>query len=168
MAPSATETHNGHDRTHAPQNVQSVNTLKAPLTSNRALDNYSKIELTPGIGTEFPTANLVDIMNAPNSDELLTELAYISMLRLPILHNIRAHTQQSLLVVSSGSASKTTSPTNFRKSSSSASARPLVVPRRLTYTSTPSSTARATSEKTVIQTKQSAPFPPNSSERFTT
>ena len=40
------------------------------LTSCR---NY--VDLTPCIGREFPTADLAEIINAPNSDELLQELA---------------------------------------------------------------------------------------------
>jgi hypothetical protein len=34
--------------------------------------------VTPTVGTEFPEANLVEMLNAPNSDELLRDLAITS------------------------------------------------------------------------------------------
>lgn len=34
--------------------------------------------VTPTVGTEFPEANLVQMLNAPNSDELLRDLAITS------------------------------------------------------------------------------------------
>ena len=78
MAPSATTTNgtssaNGHSNGNTPV---SVNTLNEPMTSNGSLDAYEQIQLAPIIGTEFPTANLADMLNAPNSDALLSELAY--------------------------------------------------------------------------------------------
>ncbi|GIZ46278.1 hypothetical protein CKM354_000941000 [Cercospora kikuchii] len=50
-------------------------TVKLPLINNGSLDNLEQFDVTPVIGTEFPEANLVDMLNAPNADELLTELA---------------------------------------------------------------------------------------------
>lgn len=61
----STEATNGH-----------ANGIKLPLQSNGSLDEYNYHDLTPCIGRDFRTANLVDMMNAPNADELLTELAY--------------------------------------------------------------------------------------------
>lgn len=75
MAPSAT---NGSTNGHAERPPVSVNTLKEPMTSNGSLNDYEQIQLAPILGTEFPKANLVDMMNAPNSDEMLAELAYTS------------------------------------------------------------------------------------------
>ena len=83
MAPVAVEAQNGdqipyqngHKTVNGHQNVSSV-TL--PLASNGSLDSYNKVDLTPVIGREFPTANLVEMMNAPDSDDLLTELALTS------------------------------------------------------------------------------------------
>jgi alpha-ketoglutarate-dependent taurine dioxygenase len=46
-----------------------------PLKSSGSLDKYESIDSTPVIGTEYPTANLVDFLNAPNSDELIRDLA---------------------------------------------------------------------------------------------
>jgi hypothetical protein len=85
MAPVAVEAQNGNQIPYAHQNGhktvnghQNSNTVTLPLAPNGSLDSYNKIDLTPVIGREFPTANLVDMMNAPNSDELLTELALTS------------------------------------------------------------------------------------------
>jgi hypothetical protein len=85
MAPVAVEAQNGNQIPYVNQNGhksvnghQSASPVTLPLASNGSLDSYNKVDLTPVIGREFPTANLVDIMNAPNSDELLTELALTS------------------------------------------------------------------------------------------
>ena len=84
MAPSAvTETQNGYHPSHGDLKAQNGHAytdpkVKLPLKSNGSLDNYIYTDLTPCIGREFPTANLVEIMQAPNSDELLTELALTS------------------------------------------------------------------------------------------
>ena len=55
---------------HAPQ----------PLSVSGAFDSKFKFEeLTPVIGREYPTVNLVDeVMNAENSDELIRDLAITS------------------------------------------------------------------------------------------
>ncbi|PSR82931.1 TfdA family taurine catabolism dioxygenase TauD [Coniella lustricola] len=46
-----------------------------PLKLSGALDSYKSFEVTPIIGREFPEANLVEWLNAPNSDELIRDLA---------------------------------------------------------------------------------------------
>lgn len=46
-----------------------------PLKPSGALDDYLRKEITPAIGTEFPDANVADMLHAPNADELLRELA---------------------------------------------------------------------------------------------
>lgn len=86
MAPIAVEAQNGSQIPYEQQNGHkavngkpSTHTVKLPLEPNGSLDSYNRIDLTPVIGREFPTADLVDMMNAPNSDELLTELALTSM-----------------------------------------------------------------------------------------
>lgn len=72
MAPSAVETpaviHDVPIKTKAQQPI--------PLTGT--LDQFESFDITPVIGREFPKANLVDWLNAPNSDELLRELAVTS------------------------------------------------------------------------------------------
>ncbi|KAJ8293385.1 Alpha-ketoglutarate-dependent taurine dioxygenase [Rhodotorula toruloides] len=46
-----------------------------PLKSTGALDQYKPVELTPVIGTQFRGVQLVDLLDAPNADDLLKELA---------------------------------------------------------------------------------------------
>ncbi len=75
MAPSAIDTE--------PQ-AAAKGLLRQPLQLSGALDNYESFDVTPVIGKEFPTANLVDWLDAPNSDELLRDLAITSEL-LPVL-----------------------------------------------------------------------------------
>lgn len=50
-----------------------------PLKLSGALDSYESFEVTPTIGREYPKANLVEWLNAPNSDELIRDLAITSM-----------------------------------------------------------------------------------------
>ena len=60
--------------------VNGDTTVKKPLKLNGVLDEFMQFDVTPMIGKEFPTANLVQWMRAPNSDELLKDLAITSML----------------------------------------------------------------------------------------
>jgi len=46
-----------------------------PLKSSGSLDKFEQDDVTPVIGTEFPKANLVDWLNAPNANELIRDLA---------------------------------------------------------------------------------------------
>jgi hypothetical protein len=46
-----------------------------PLKQTGVLDQYESFDVTPVIGREFPKANLVDWLNAPNSDALIRDLA---------------------------------------------------------------------------------------------
>ncbi|KAE8153833.1 taurine catabolism dioxygenase [Aspergillus avenaceus] len=48
---------------------------REPVKPTGVLNDFKQFDTTPVIGTEFPTANLADWMDAPNSDELLRELA---------------------------------------------------------------------------------------------
>ncbi|KAK3943238.1 taurine catabolism dioxygenase [Diplogelasinospora grovesii] len=66
MAPSAIST----SSSVSPKSVS-----RQPLRLSGALDSYESFDVTPVIGREFPTAKLVDWLNAPNSDELLRDLA---------------------------------------------------------------------------------------------
>lgn len=118
MAPSAVEA-------QAPV-VPVVNKAAAvhrePLQPSGALDSFEHFDVTPIIGREFPTANLVDWLNAPNSDQLLRDLAITSAVSQPYALLLRQLTmRQSPSAASSSSAPRTTSPTNCRRSSSSAS-----------------------------------------------
>lgn len=77
MAPSATSPYVSQDSSN-PDDFKSRN--DGPLKKNGALDAAFPFEdSTPVIGREYPTANIVDdLLNAPNSDELLRDLAITS------------------------------------------------------------------------------------------
>ncbi|KAL2200206.1 hypothetical protein P885DRAFT_28571 [Corynascus similis CBS 632.67] len=48
---------------------------REPLKLSGALDSYEQFDVTPVIGREYPTAKLDQWLDAPNSDELLRDLA---------------------------------------------------------------------------------------------
>ncbi|KAJ5372025.1 alpha-ketoglutarate-dependent sulfonate dioxygenase [Penicillium concentricum] len=48
---------------------------RAPLKLSGALDAFESFDVTPVIGREFPNASLKDFLCAPNSDDLLRDLA---------------------------------------------------------------------------------------------
>jgi hypothetical protein len=51
---------------------------KAPLKSSGSLDQFEKVQVTPVIGTEFKEGiQIVALLNAPNSDDLIRELAIL-------------------------------------------------------------------------------------------
>lgn len=78
MAPSAVDEHVAVD-VEAPVKSKSVLTeFPAPLKLSGALDAFESFDNTPVIGKEFPKASLVEWLNAPNSDELLRDLAITS------------------------------------------------------------------------------------------
>ena len=60
-------------------------TPKAPLKLKGALDQFKSFDVTPIIGREFEDADLAEWLRAPNSDELLRDLAITS--QHPILLN---------------------------------------------------------------------------------
>lgn len=49
-----------------------------PLKTSSSIDAYESFDVTPVIGREFPKANLVEWLNAPNADELIRDLAITS------------------------------------------------------------------------------------------
>jgi len=60
--------------------------MKNPLEPSGALDHFEYFDSTPVIGREYPTLNVVELMESPDADELLKELAYISMFPCSIRH----------------------------------------------------------------------------------
>ncbi|KAJ3306307.1 hypothetical protein HDU76_004842 [Blyttiomyces sp. JEL0837] len=51
---------------------------RAPLVPSGALDAYEKFDVTAHIGTEFKNGvQVVDLLNAPNSDDLIRDLAIL-------------------------------------------------------------------------------------------
>ncbi|EGX88635.1 TfdA family taurine dioxygenase, putative [Cordyceps militaris CM01] len=49
--------------------------VAAPLQVTGALKSLESFELSPNIGREFPKADLAELLRAPNSDELIRDLA---------------------------------------------------------------------------------------------
>jgi hypothetical protein len=58
--------------------IDSIRSHKEPLRLQGILDRYESFDVTPIIGKEFPSVNLKEWLEAPNSDELLRELAITS------------------------------------------------------------------------------------------
>ena len=114
MAPSAVEV-------ESPQNgTAQVKQLHArqPLKSTRSLDRFESVDITPVIGTEFPEANLVELLKSPNADEYLRDLAIKSKpIRAYLRMKESSLTCQSLSGVWYSSGSRTTSPTISRRNS---------------------------------------------------
>ncbi len=52
--------------------------IREPLKLNEFLNEYASFDVTPLVGTEFPQARLAEWMSAPNSDDLLRDLAITS------------------------------------------------------------------------------------------
>ncbi|KAF1948680.1 taurine catabolism dioxygenase [Byssothecium circinans] len=60
----------------APSDVKSNDHAAQPFKPTGALDKFDYEDLTPVIGREFPKLNIVDdILNAPDADDLIRELA---------------------------------------------------------------------------------------------
>lgn len=91
MAPSAVEAVQTTINVKNQTTQQSAPTQHAqhvePLKLSGVLDQYEHFDVTPVIGREFPKADLVEWLNAPNSDELLRDLAITSLfLPFPLYH----------------------------------------------------------------------------------
>lgn len=56
---------------------------REPLKLSGALDHLEYFDVTPVIGREYVNVDLVDLLRAPNSDELLRDLAITSLSPLP-------------------------------------------------------------------------------------
>ena len=59
-------------------------TPKAPLKLKGVLDQFKSFDVTPVIGKEFEDADLAEWLRAPNSDELLRDLAITSQHMNPL------------------------------------------------------------------------------------
>lgn len=57
-----------------------------PLELKGVLDQFKSFNVTPVIGKEFPDANLTEWLRAPNSDELLRDLAITGSYLSPFTH----------------------------------------------------------------------------------
>ncbi|KAJ4147152.1 hypothetical protein LMH87_001697 [Akanthomyces muscarius] len=49
--------------------------VTAPLQTTGALKDLESVEISPSIGREYPKADLAELLRAPNSDELIRDLA---------------------------------------------------------------------------------------------
>jgi hypothetical protein len=59
---------------------QVTKSSRVPLKSSGSLDKFEKFDVTPVIGTEFKGGvQLVDLLLAPNSDELIRDLAILGI-----------------------------------------------------------------------------------------
>jgi hypothetical protein len=74
MAPSISET-----PVVVPQ-VSAEKNHRKPLQLSGALEGFDSFDVTPVIGREFPAASLAEWLGAPNSDELIRDLAITSAL----------------------------------------------------------------------------------------
>ncbi|KAK3399631.1 hypothetical protein B0T20DRAFT_434040 [Sordaria brevicollis] len=73
-----------------------------PLKLSGVLDQFEHFDVTPIIGREFPKANLVEWLNAPNADELIRDLA-ITISRRGVVffrsqHNLTNDLQKQLIL----------------------------------------------------------------------
>lgn len=109
MAPAAVE---------ADIPVHSKSQSREPLKLSGALKDVEHFDVTPAIGREFPKANLVEWLEAPNSDELIRDLAITSEF-LGESRESLSDLLQSLNAASSSSALRITSQMLFKRSLSS-------------------------------------------------
>lgn len=91
---------NGHSNSHEVKTT--------PLKLTGVLDHHEHFDLTPVIGREFPKVDLVEWLQAPNADELLTELAYTSKKTNGLTEILLLTSLQYPLAASCTSASRTT------------------------------------------------------------
>lgn len=54
---------------------------KEPLKLSGALDQFEHFDVTPVIGREYVNVNLAEFLRAPNSDDLIRDLAITSTYR---------------------------------------------------------------------------------------
>lgn len=112
---------------------------RAPLKLSGALDAFESFDVTPVIGREFPNASLKDFLRAPNSDELLRDLAITGKLRGSKSTYMAANSvHQYLSVVLFSSGNKMASTTTCKRNLFSVWESYPASPRLLVYTSTPS------------------------------
>src|SRR5277367_4690438 len=55
--------------------VSAFRVAHEPLQSTGALDKYTCFEVTPCVGRQYTNLSIRDLLNAPNSDELIREFA---------------------------------------------------------------------------------------------
>lgn len=91
-------------------------TLHKPLQPSGALAKFKYEDTTPEIGREFFNVNIVDqLLNAPNADELLRDLAITSesMLPQPTLSGGCADADQTSLLTTDANQSLAEASSSF-------------------------------------------------------
>lgn len=68
-------------------NEQARPRITKPLVYSGSLDSFTQNDLTPVIGREFKGIQVVELLKASNSDELIKDLAVTSMLNLFTLNH---------------------------------------------------------------------------------
>lgn len=53
--------------------------VREPLKLKGVLDQFKSFDVTPAIGREYENVNLKDWLKAPNSDDLIRDLAITSL-----------------------------------------------------------------------------------------
>lgn len=66
----------------ANETLQHVTQNEVPLKYSGSLDKYEHFDVTPVIGREYPTIILKELLEAPDSDALLRDLAITSTFSL--------------------------------------------------------------------------------------
>jgi hypothetical protein len=56
-----------------------------PLVDSGSLRGFTSFDVTPGLGTEFPDASLKEWLEAPNSDQLIRDLAITGAATIPFM-----------------------------------------------------------------------------------
>src|SRR5271170_6793429 len=64
--------------------VASSKSVREPLKYSGTLDSYEYFEVTPCLGREYPKLSIRDILNAPNSDDMIRDFAVITSTRLVV------------------------------------------------------------------------------------
>lgn len=67
-------------QTETPETPKKAQYPREPLQLKGVLDQYESFDVTPIIGREFKDVNLKEWLRAPNSDELIRDLAITSKL----------------------------------------------------------------------------------------
>lgn len=98
---------------HSPPSGKGGASYPEPLKLSGALEQFSYEDATPVIGREFHNVNIVDdLMNSPNADELLRDLAITSAVAPPVWLPIGTESTNLLIQSPNGawlfSAPKTT------------------------------------------------------------
>jgi hypothetical protein len=57
--------------------------IREPLKLKGVLDQFKSFDVTPAIGREYENANLKNWLKAPNSDDLIRDLAITSLSTCP-------------------------------------------------------------------------------------